>query len=82
MRDSYSTHGFTLLSAVIEGASGKPFLRYMKEEVFLPLGMEATGPHLIAEPDPAMATLYAVKNGVPSKIDRPEDPVTSGLAAA
>jgi serine beta-lactamase-like protein LACTB len=73
-RYSYSTHGFTLLSAVIEGASGKPFLRYMKEEVFQPLGMEATGPHLIAEPDPAMATLYAVKNGVPSKIDRPEDP--------
>ena len=39
---SYSSHGFNLLSAVVEGASGKGFLAYMQENVFDPLGMTDT----------------------------------------
>ena len=39
---SYSSHGFNLLSAVVEGASGQDFLSYMQENVFDPLGMKAT----------------------------------------
>ena len=39
---SYSSHGFNLLSAVVEGASGQDFLSYMQENVFDPLGMENT----------------------------------------
>ena len=39
---SYSSHGFNLLSAVVEGASGKDFLSYMQENVFDPLGMKDT----------------------------------------
>ena len=38
----YSTYGWTLLSAVIEKASDSDFLTYMKNKVFLPLGMSST----------------------------------------
>ena len=39
---SYSTYGFNLLSAVIEGAAGEPFLAVMEERVFAPAGMHET----------------------------------------
>lgn len=39
---SYSSYGWNLISAVVEEAAGKPFLSYMNEEVFQPLGMEET----------------------------------------
>ncbi len=39
---SYSSYGFNLLSAVIESASGEPFLSYMQEGVFTPLGLVHT----------------------------------------
>lgn len=39
---SYSSYGWNLISAVVEGASGTPFLSYMRNEVFIPLGMDET----------------------------------------
>ena len=41
---SYSSYGFNLLSAVIEGASRENFLSYIKREVFSPLGIFDTSP--------------------------------------
>lgn len=38
----YSSYGFNLLSAVIEGASGENFLTYMQREVFDEIGMNST----------------------------------------
>lgn len=38
----YSTFGFSLLGAVIEAAANVPFLRYMEQHIFLPLGMNRT----------------------------------------
>jgi serine beta-lactamase-like protein LACTB len=38
----YSTYGYVLVSAVIEGASGQDFLTFMHDKVFLPLGMTDT----------------------------------------
>ncbi len=38
----YSSYGYNLLSAVIEGASGDDFLSYMEREVFDRLGMRHT----------------------------------------
>lgn len=35
----YSNHGYTLLGYLVERASGRPFARYLDEEVFRPLGM-------------------------------------------
>ena len=39
---SYTSHGFNLISAVVEGAAEKPFLDTMREAVFRPLGMRDT----------------------------------------
>jgi len=39
---AYSSYGWNLISAVVENASGRPFLDYMRDEVFRPLGMYAT----------------------------------------
>jgi serine beta-lactamase-like protein LACTB, mitochondrial len=39
---SYSSYGFNLLSAVIESAAGEPFLTYMQQQVFTPLGLVHT----------------------------------------
>ncbi len=38
-RYSYSTYGWNLLSAVVEGASGEEFLGFMRDNVFEPLEM-------------------------------------------
>ena len=39
---AYSSYGYNLISAAVEGASGKPFLEYIREGVFAPLQMEGT----------------------------------------
>jgi CubicO group peptidase (beta-lactamase class C family) len=54
-RFAYSSYGWNLLSAVIEGASGHDFLSFMEERVFGPIGMRSTTadrPHAIV-PDRA-----------------------------
>ena len=38
----YSTSGWILLSAVVEGASAQPFSAFMATDVFTPLGMDRT----------------------------------------
>ena len=54
----YSTHGYTLLSAVLEGAAGQPYLAFMDQAVFAPLGMEHTGPDDGTATDPLPAVPY------------------------
>ena len=39
---SYSSYGYNLVSAAIEGAAGKEFLSVMQKEVFDPIGMKST----------------------------------------
>ena len=39
---SYSTYGWNLISAVIQGASGEKYLRYMRGHVLDPLGLRET----------------------------------------
>jgi serine beta-lactamase-like protein LACTB len=38
----YSTHGYTLVGCVMEGASGEKYVAYMKAHVFLPADMAQT----------------------------------------
>jgi CubicO group peptidase (beta-lactamase class C family) len=40
-RFAYSSYGWNLISAVVEGASGDDFLSYMRKEVFEPLGLRS-----------------------------------------
>ncbi len=41
-RFSYTTFGYTLVGAVIEGASGMTFADYLRENIFKPAGMQHT----------------------------------------
>jgi D-alanyl-D-alanine carboxypeptidase len=41
-RNIYSNTGFTLLAYVIESVSGKPYIDFMQERIFRPLGMTRT----------------------------------------
>ena len=41
-RCQYSTYGYNLLGSVVEGAAGRAYLDYVREEVFEPAGMTAT----------------------------------------
>lgn len=61
----YSTFGYTLLSAVMEGAAGQPFLDVMQRTVFEPLEMLETGPDLCAAVLPGRTEYYTrSKDGV------------------
>jgi len=55
---SYSTYGFTLLSAAMERAAGMPFLTLMEERVLEPLGMTRTGPEVKGQLHPDQARGY------------------------
>ena len=43
-RFSYSSYGWNLVSAVVEGAAGEEFLPYISAHVFRPLGLTHTAP--------------------------------------
>lgn len=70
---SYSTYGFTLLSVVMERASGRPFLSLVDELVLGPVGMTHTGPEIRGQPIPEQATSYELgRDGwpyVPPEVD-------------
>ncbi len=54
----YSTFGWVLLSAAVEAAAGKPWMTFLEDEVFRPLGMHDTVKESKSEPDPHEATAY------------------------
>ena len=41
-RYNYSSYGYNLLGAVIEGASGEPYGKYIQNNIFRPLGMTSS----------------------------------------
>lgn len=63
-RYHYSNIGYAVLGAALAEASGRPFVDYMTEEIFHPLGMTQTA----FEPNPEiqghLATGYGVTDGV------------------
>ena len=60
---SYSTHGFTLLSAVLEGAADRDFVSILKEEVFVPLGMRRTATDALDTARPDRVSFYETDEG-------------------
>lgn len=54
----YSRYGWILVSAAIEKAADQPFLTFMRQQIFEPLGMDDTTPDLETEPSPDRATSY------------------------
>lgn len=55
---SYSSYGFNLVSAVVEGASGENFLSYMSRHVLRPLGLTHTAPDRSDSLMPALTHFY------------------------
>ncbi|MCE7043291.1 serine hydrolase [Dyadobacter sp. CY312] len=60
---NYSTYGYTLLSAALEGASGQDYLSLMKTSVFSPLGMTETSPDYSDSLINNRVRFYELKNG-------------------
>jgi serine beta-lactamase-like protein LACTB, mitochondrial len=59
----YSSYGWNLISAAVEGATGRPFLEFMDEEVFGPLGMRHTGPDWVSGIVPDRTRFYVLRSG-------------------
>jgi len=59
---SYSNHGFGLVGLIVQEVSGRPFVDYVREQVFEPLGMQRSGALVGAAPD-HLATAYDVVDG-------------------
>ncbi len=55
---SYSTYGWNLISAVMQGAAGIPFLRFMRQRVLDPLGMRETVGEFVDSIIPYRARFY------------------------
>jgi CubicO group peptidase (beta-lactamase class C family) len=50
-RYRYSSYGWILVSAAVEAAADQPFLRFVREQIFKPLGMS----HTVPDPAPVEA---------------------------
>ena len=56
---SYSSYGWSLVSAVVEGASGQEFLGFMNARVFEPLGLRSIVPDHVDVIVPGRTRFYA-----------------------
>lgn len=54
----YSSYGWILVSAAVEAAAGEPFLTFMQEQVFDPLGMRDTRADSTTKVIPDLVTPY------------------------
>jgi serine beta-lactamase-like protein LACTB len=54
----YSSYGWILVSAAVEAAADEPFLRFLRKQIFEPLGMDDTKADSATEPIPDRATFY------------------------
>jgi CubicO group peptidase (beta-lactamase class C family) len=61
--ETYSNNGYITLSYVIEQASGQPYDMYLRENIFLPLGMNSTGQDNARDVFPNRASGYTTMNG-------------------
>ena len=67
---AYTSYGFNLLSAVVEGAADQPFLDTMRDAVFRPLGMRDTVADFVVPIIPGR-TSYYVRDASGSVVNAP-----------
>ena len=67
---AYTSYGFNLLSAVVEGAADKPFLDIVRDAVFRPLGMRDTVADFVTPIIPGR-TSYYVRDAAGSVVNAP-----------
>jgi CubicO group peptidase (beta-lactamase class C family) len=80
-RYRYTDHGPALLGQVVEDVSRVPFVRYLRERVFRPLGMVDTDLVLPAELRSRAATGYRLGRRGPRPVE-PRELVPAGAGAA
>lgn len=59
----YSNYGWVLVSGAVEAAAGEPFARFMRRQVFEPLGMDDTRSDALAGSSPDQAIYYFPRFG-------------------
>lgn len=69
----YSTYGYTLLGAAVEGASGQPFMDYVRANIFRPSGMTGAREADLEALIPHRARGYAKTPGGSLRNARPVD---------
>ncbi len=60
----YSSYGWNLISAVVEGAAGEEFLAHLRRAVFTPLRLLHTAPDRKDSVIPERTRFYGIRNGV------------------
>jgi len=68
---SYSSYGWNLLSAVMEGASGEEFLPFMQEQVFGRLGLTNTMPDHADQDIPNRTLFYEYNDSTETNVEAP-----------
>lgn len=63
----YSSGGFAILGRIIEVVSHKPYEQFIKERVFLPLGMKDSFFFIPVEKQSRVASIYRFQNGTLSR---------------
>jgi CubicO group peptidase (beta-lactamase class C family) len=58
----YSNYGYALLGRIVTNASGRPYQRYIAQEIMRPLGMASTGYDVMASPQERRAIGYRWEN--------------------
>jgi CubicO group peptidase (beta-lactamase class C family) len=72
-RFSYSSYGWNLVSAVVEGAAGEEFLPYISAHVFRPLGLTHTAPDRSDSLIPDRTQFYDADSSGASHVAPPVD---------
>ena len=75
---AYSNHGFAALGQIVEDVSGQPLERYLRERIFVPLGMDHTDLRRSERVRTRLATGYVLRSrGLKPVADR-EVPTPGG----
>jgi CubicO group peptidase (beta-lactamase class C family) len=76
---AYSNHGFATLGQIVEDVSGIPFGRYLRDEVFAPLGMKHSDLVRSERVRSRLATGYQLRpHGLAAVVDRAAGPAGGG----
>ena len=63
----YSSGGFAILGRIIEVVSGQPYEQFIKQRIFVPLGMKDSFFFIPAEKQSRVASIYRLQDGKLSK---------------
>lgn len=69
----YASSGYAILGRIIEVVSGKPYEQFVKERIFLPLGMKDSFFFIPPGKEARVASVYKLENGALTRWDEIEN---------